>query len=223
MKKALVLFSGGQDSTTCLYWAKQEFDHVDALGFDYGQKHKVELQQASKIAEKAGVPFRVYDIKGLLTGGALINQEQDVAGQSHLDTQLPASFTAGRNILFLSIAGAYAKENGIDNLVTGVCQTDYSGYPDCRNNFVHAMRNALALGLDNDRLSIHTPLMWLTKAETWKLAADLGVVDIIIEDTHTDYNGDRSQKNEWGYGKLDNPASELRAAGYQEAKEKGWV
>ena len=221
--QAIVLLSGGQDSTTCLYWAIREFGRVEAVAFDYGQKHAVELQQAMTVANLAGVKLTILDVKGTLTGGALVNHEQDVSSASHLDENLPASFTAGRNILFLTIAGALAKEKGVDNLVTGICQTDYSGYPDCRNNFAKAMRNALALGLDSERLEIHTPLMWLTKAETWKLAGELGVVDIIVEHTHTDYNGDRTQRNDWGYGKLDNPASQIRKEGYEEAVANGWI
>lgn len=222
-ERAIVLLSGGQDSTTCLYWALKRFSDVTAIAFNYGQKHEVELKQAEKIATDAGVDLRLVDVRGLLTGGALINHEQDVSNASHLDDNLPASFTAGRNILFLTIAASWARELDISNIVTGVCQTDYSGYPDCRNNFITAMEKALSLGLDDTKLAIHTPLMWLDKAETWKMAADLGVLDVIINDTHTDYNGERGQLNEWGYGKLDNAASELRAKGYFEAKEKGWV
>jgi len=220
---ALVLFSGGQDSTTCLHWALSQFNHVIAIGFDYGQKHKVELEQAAKIADRASVPFKVFNVQGLLTGGALVNHEQDVSAESHLDEDLPASFTAGRNILFLTIAASFARENDIHHLVTGVCQTDYSGYPDCRNNFVQAMRTALALGLDDDRLEIWTPLMWLTKAETWRLAKELNCVDVVVELSHTDYNGNRDEKHDWGYGRLDNPASVIRAKGYEEAKAKGWI
>lgn len=219
---ALVLFSGGQDSTTCLFWAKEHFDSVRAVGFDYGQKHKVELQQAQTIAEKAEVPFTVLDIDGILEGSALTEHDKDVSAAHEKDESLPASFVPGRNALFLSLAASHAYNHDITDLVGGMCQTDYSGYPDCRRVFVDSMETSLSLALDVD-VRIHTPLMYLTKAETWKLASDLGVLEVVRRDSHTDYNGDRSQFNEWGYGKLDNPASKLRAEGYREAKEKGWL
>ena len=219
---ALVLFSGGQDSTTCLYWAKQHFAHVEAIGFDYGQKHRVELEQARLIAGMAEVPFTVFDISGTLHGSALTEHDQDVAGAHAINPALPASFVPGRNALFLTLAASHGYTRGIADLVGGMCQTDFSGYPDCRQDFVEAMQQALALALGAE-LRIHTPLMYLTKAETWKLAHELGVLDVVREHSHTDYNGDRTTFNEWGYGRLDNPASELRAKGYAEAKAKGWL
>jgi len=219
---ALVLFSGGQDSTTCLYWAKKQFKAVQALGFRYGQKHDVELRQAEIIAAKAQVSFRVLDITGMLQGSALTEHNKTITDQHELNENLPASFVPGRNAVFLTIAASYAYTNGISDLVGGMCQTDYSGYPDCRRVFIDALQTTMSLALDKD-LRIHTPLMYLTKAETWKLAHDLGVLDIVRELSHTDYNGDRTTYNEWGYGKLDNPASELRAKGYAEAKAKGWL
>lgn len=219
---ALVLFSGGQDSTTCLFWAKQQFDRVEAIGFDYGQKHSVELEQARLIAEKAEVPFTVYDITGTLSGSALTEHDKDVSAGHERAPELPSSFVPGRNALFLNLAAAHAYNRGIHDLVGGMCQTDYSGYPDCRRVFVDAMETSLSLAMDVD-FRIHTPLMYLTKAQTWRLASDLDVLDIVREMTHTDYNGDRSERHEWGYGKLDNPASILRAKGYEEAKAKGWL
>ena len=177
MEKAVVLFSGGQDSTTCLYWAKKNFYEVQAIGFSYGQRHVVELDQAQKIADFAQVRFDVISI------------------------------AAARNIF---------------NLVGGMCETDYSGYPDCRRNFIDSMETSLSLGIQQ-QIKIHTPLMLLNKAQTWKLAKDLDCLEVVREHSHTDYNGDRTTKNEWGYGKLDNPASVLRAKGYEEAKAKGWV
>ena len=194
---ALVLFSGGQDSTTCLFWALSRFVRVQALGFDYGQKHAVETEQARKIADAAGVPFEVIEMQGVLSGSALTEHEKDVSAQHERNEDLPASF-------------------------------DYSGYPDCRRVFIDSMQTSLSLAMDED-LRIHTPLMYLTKAETWKMAADLGtvagqdVLETVRVQSHTDYNGDRSELHEWGYGQLDNPASKLRAKGYREAKEKGWV
>jgi 7-cyano-7-deazaguanine synthase len=219
---ALVLFSGGQDSTTCLYWALNRYVRVEAIGFQYGQKHHVELEQAALIAKKAGVPFSVCDIRGTLGGSALTEHGKDISGTHERNAELPASFVPGRNALFLTLAASRAYNRGVQDLVGGMCQTDYSGYPDCRRVFIDAMETSLALAMAVD-FRIHTPLMYLTKAETWKLANELGVLDIVREMTHTDYNGDRSTLNEWGYGKLDNPASVLRARGYQEAKEKGWI
>lgn len=219
---ALVLFSGGQDSTTCLYWALRRFDRVEALAFDYGQKHACELQQARVIAELAETPLTVIDIRGVLRGSALTEHDKDVSAAHEKNAELPASFVPGRNALFLTLAASQAYNRGIADLVGGMCQTDYSGYPDCRRVFVDSQQTTLSLALGAD-LRIHTPLMYLTKAETWKLARDLGVLEIVREHSHTDYNGDRTTRNEWGYGKLDNPASVLRAEGYREAKEKGWV
>ncbi|HYF33181.1 MAG TPA: 7-cyano-7-deazaguanine synthase QueC [Chitinophagaceae bacterium] len=219
---ALVLFSGGQDSTTCLFWAKQHFRQVEALGFTYNQKHAVELRQASIIAEKAQVPFKVMDIKGMLQASALTEHGKDVSAQHELNAALPASFVPGRNAVFLSIAISHAYTLGISDVVGGMCETDYSGYPDCRRDFIDSMENSMSLALDK-QIKIHTPLMHLTKAETWKLAYDLGIFEIVRDLSHTDYNGDRSTYNEWGYGKLDNPASILRAKGYEEAKSKGWL
>ena len=229
---ALVLFSGGQDSTTCLFWAKHPdfggFARVEALGFRYGQKHAVELEQAQRIADLAGVPFTVLDLTGLLSGSALTEHDKDVSAPHERAPDLPASFVPGRNALFLAVAASVGYTRAITDLVGGMCQTDFSGYPDCRLDFVEAQQRALGLALDAD-LRIHTPLMHRTKAETWKLAADLGTVDgVDVLDTvrdlsHTDYNGDRSERHAWGYGRLDNPASILRAKGYEEAEAKGWV
>ena len=232
--RALVLFSGGQDSTTCLFWALAPaplgggFAHVEALAIDYGQRHEVELAQARAIAEAAGVPLHTASLRGVLGGSALVGTDGDVSGAHALAPDLPASFVPGRNALFLAAAASRAFLSETRDLVTGVCQTDYSGYPDCRLGFVRAQEEALALALDAP-LRIHTPLMHLTKAETWKLAADLGtvrgmdVLETVREMSHTDYNGDRTERHAWGYGRLDNPASVLRAKGYAEAEANGWV
>lgn len=222
MHSALVLFSGGQDSTTCLYWAKQQFANVQALGFKYNQKHEVELKQAAIIAQKAGVPFKVMNLEGMLQGSALTEHHKDVSAQHELNNELPASFVPGRNAVFLTVAISHAYTLGITDVVGGMCQTDYSGYPDCRRVFVDSLQTTMSLALEKD-VRIHTPLMYLTKAQTWKLAYELGILDVVRDLSHTDYNGDRSTYNEWGYGKLDNPASILRAKGYNEAKEKGWL
>jgi len=219
--KAIVLLSGGQDSTTCLYWAKERFSDIYAIGFDYGQMHVKELEQAKKISKDANVEYKVFDIKGLLTKSSL-TEKSDHNKESHINKDLPASFTAGRNILFLSIAGSYLAEVGANDIVTGVCQTDYSGYPDCRRTTINAIENSLSLGLGIGDVRIHTPLMYINKAETWKMANELGCVDVIINDTLTDYNGNMT-KNEWGYGVNNNPATDLRVKGYYEAKSNGWI
>lgn len=221
-KTALVLLSGGQDSVTCLFWAKQNFKNVEALGFNYGQKHLVELEQAKLIAEKAEIPLHIMNVAGMLQGSSLTEHDKDMNSPHESDAGLPSSFVPGRNALFLTTAASYAYTRGIFDLVGGMCQTDYSGYPDCRRVFVDSLQTTVSLALDKD-VRIHTPLMYLTKAETWKMAKDLGVLEIVRDYSHTDYNGDRSTYNEWGYGKLDNPASVLRAKGYEEAKQKGWV
>jgi 7-cyano-7-deazaguanine synthase len=221
MKKALVLLSGGQDSTTCLYWALKNFDEIEAVGFDYGQMHKQEIEQAKKIASDVGVKYKIFNIKELLAKSSL-TEHSNHNEKSYINKNLPASFTSGRNILFLSIAASYAAEKKINDIITGVCQTDYSGYPDCRKTTIDAMQNVLSLGYGNGDYRIHTPLMYLTKAETWKLAKDLDCLNVIIYDTLTDYNGDMKQ-NEWGKGNENNPASELRKKGFYEAKKNNWI
>jgi 7-cyano-7-deazaguanine synthase len=221
MKKAVVLLSGGQDSTTCLHWALKNFDKVDAIGFDYGQMHSIELQQAKKIASDVGVKYHIFNVKGLLAKSSL-TEHSNHNNNSYISNELPASFTAGRNLLFITIAASYCAENNINNIVTGVCQTDYSGYPDCRRTTIDAMQLAVSLGVGIGDIAIHTPLMYLTKAETWKLAREIGCIDVIIKDTITDYNGN-NKMNEWGMGDTDNPASVLRAKGYYEAKANEWI
>jgi 7-cyano-7-deazaguanine synthase len=219
--KAIVLLSGGQDSTTCLYWAKKNFKEVYAIGFNYGQMHNVELVKAAQIAELAGVSYKVLNVKGLLANSSL-TLNTDHNKKSYLNDSLPASFTSGRNLLFLTIAASIGAELGCNDIVTGVCQTDFSGYPDCRKVTMDSLQTTLSLGMGTGDYRIHTPLMYITKAETWKLAKELNCLDIIIDYTMTDYNGSLN-KNEWGFGDIDNPATELRAKGYYEAKEKGWL
>jgi 7-cyano-7-deazaguanine synthase len=219
--KAVILLSGGQDSTTCLYWAKKQFNKIYAIGFDYGQMHIKELEQAKKIALDAGVEYKIFNIKGLLAKSSL-TEKTNHNDKSHINLDLPASFTSGRNILFLSIAASYASDLGINDIVTGVCQTDYSGYPDCRRTSIDAMQNVLSLAYGNGDFRIHTPLMYVNKAETWKLAKDLGCLNVIINDTLTDYNGNQNM-NEWGMGVNNNPATELRVKGFYEAKKNNWI
>lgn len=203
--KAVILFSGGQDSTTCLYWAKKQFDEIYAIGFDYGQKHKNELDAAQKICDKENINFKIFNIEELLN----VNNETNLR------------LTEGRNNLFITIAGIYAKSLGITDLITGTCQMDFNDYPDCRRKFIDSIQLSLSLGIDTD-FRIHTPLMYLTKAQTWKMAKELDILDVIINKTRTDYNGS-NVFNEWGYGLNDNHATELRVQGFYEAKQNGWI
>jgi len=214
---ALVVFSGGQDSTTCLGWALKKFEKVHTISFGYGQNHSIELVQAEKIAAKTGVSFKNVDISFFagLVDSALTTKGADVTERHPRLKNLPASYVPNRNALFLTLAHAYAQLNNCDHLVTGVCETDFSGYPDCRKVFTDAMENALNLGSETE-LVIHTPLMYLNKAQTFKLAEDCGVLDIVLEDSHTCYNGDRSVRHPWGYGCGECPACVLRAKGYEE-------
>ncbi len=225
-QKAIVLLSGGQDSATCLFWALQHFAEVEAVGFDYGQRHLVELSLAGKIAALAGVEYKTFHLENLLFGSSLVDHMQPVGSPHQVNKELPSSFTAGRNLLFLTLAASYGYGIGVSDIITGICQTDYSGYPDCREEFRASAEKTISLALGT-QVTIHAPLMFKTKAETWKLAAELSdenfnVVEIVRTMTLTDYNGDLTG-NEWGFGKLDNPASVLRAKGYFEAKEKGWL
>ncbi|EKF9832933.1 7-cyano-7-deazaguanine synthase QueC [Vibrio cholerae] len=190
MKKAVVVFSGGQDSTTCLVQALKEFDEVYAITFDYGQRHKLEIEVAQQLAKQLGVTaHKVMDVS-LLNELAISSLTRDDIPVSHelQANGLPNSFVPGRNILFLTLAGIYAYQIGATTVITGVCETDFSGYPDCRDEFVQAMNQALAKGMDLP-LMIRTPLMWLNKAETWALADQLGALDLVRHQTLTCYNG----------------------------------
>lgn len=212
MSEALVLLSGGQDSTTCLYWALGKFNKVHALGFKYGQRHAIELERAAEIAAKVGVCFEVLDVSFLsqMSGSALTDPTLAIASTNGA---LPASFVPGRNLLFLTLAGIYAAKKGIRDLVTGVCQTDYSGYPDCRRPFVDAAESALGLAMLGHAgpFTIHTPLMHLTKAQTVKLARSMpGCWDALAHSV-TCYNG-----NQCGTC----PSCVLRIKGFAEAGEK---
>lgn len=186
---ALVVFSGGQDSTTCLYWAKQNFDKVVALTFVYGQKHALEVQQAQKIAEQANVEFHLMDVSfiGTLGRNSLTDQSMEMDKEKP-EGGLPNTFVPGRNLFFLSIAAVFARERSIRHLVTGTSQTDFSGYPDCRDAFIKSLNVTLNLAMDEE-FCIHTPLMWLDKCETWALADKLGVLSLVRDQTLTCYNG----------------------------------
>lgn len=187
---ALVVFSGGQDSTTCLFWAKRHFRRVVALTFRYGQKHEAEVDIARQIAQEAGVEWGEMDvsfISRLSTGCSLTDTSLEIESEKPEGT-FPTTFVPGRNLFFLSIAAVRARELGIQNLVTGVSQTDFSGYPDCRDNFIKSLNVTLNLAMD-EQFVIHTPLMWIDKAETWALSDELDVFDLVRQRTLTCYNG----------------------------------
>ena len=186
---ALVVFSGGQDSTTCLFWAKKRFRKVYALSFLYGQKHEKEVELARVIAEKAEVDFHVMDVSfvGRLGKNSLTDLSVKMDEEKPADS-CPNTFVPGRNLFFLSIAAVYARELGVSHLVTGVSQTDFSGYPDCRDSFIKSLNVTLNLAMD-EQFVIHTPLMWIDKAQTWALADELGVLDLVRNETLTCYNG----------------------------------
>ncbi|MEA5127110.1 MAG: 7-cyano-7-deazaguanine synthase QueC [Proteiniphilum sp.] len=207
---ALVLFSGGQDSTTCLYWAKQQFRSVYALCFTYGQRHSQEVENARRIAEMAGTPFQILDASIIsrlapnsLTNFSIEMDEEQPAGS------YPNTFVPGRNLLFLTFAATIAYAKGIKHLVTGVSEADYSGYPDCRDTFIHSANATLNLAMDK-QFVIHTPLMWRNKKEVWRLADELGVFNIVKNETLTCYNGILAE----GCGHC--PACKLRNKGLQD-------
>jgi len=223
---ALVVFSGGQDSATCLAWALSRFERVETIGFDYGQRHAVELACRAEVLARLRALRPDWAAK--LGGDALLSMDvfrqlgetaltHDVAISMN-DNGLPSTFVPGRNLVFLTLAGAQAYRRGIKRIVTGVCETDFSGYPDCRDDTMKALQVALNLGMQT-RLVIDTPLMWRTKAQTWGLAFALGgqkLVDLILEHTHTCYQGERGERHPWGYGCGACPACELRAKGFAE-------
>ncbi|WP_138860074.1 7-cyano-7-deazaguanine synthase QueC [Exiguobacterium mexicanum] len=184
-EKALVVFSGGQDSTTCLFWAKQQFSHVEAVTFAYGQRHDAEIEVAKEIAAELDVPHHILDLSllGQLTSNALTRHDLDID-----NADVPNTFVDGRNHLFLSFAAVMAKQLGMHHIVTGVCETDFSGYPDCRDQFVKSLNVTLSLAMDYPFV-IDTPLMWLDKKQTWELADRLGAFDYVKERTLTCYNG----------------------------------
>ncbi len=188
-EKALIVFSGGQDSTTCLFWAKRQFKEVVALSFIYGQKHQQEVELARQIASDANVEFHVMDVSFIASlGRNSLTDTTMVMDAEKPDSRLPNTFVPGRNLFFLSIAAVFARENDINHLVTGVSQTDFSGYPDCRDEFIKSLNVTLNLAMEHPFV-IHTPLMWIDKAQTWALADQLGVLDIIRNQTLTCYNG----------------------------------
>ncbi|MBT7641586.1 MAG: 7-cyano-7-deazaguanine synthase QueC [Rhodobiaceae bacterium] len=224
---ALVLFSGGQDSTACLAYALDNFAHVETLGFDYGQTHRIELdcrarlrQEIAKISDwgpRLGEDHTLaLPALAEIGGTALIASGSDSHDMKKTKNNLPATFVPGRNLLFLTYAAALAYRRGLNVLVGGMCETDYSGYPDCRRDTLDALEASLNLGMET-HITIDTPLMHIDKAETWEMAAQLGgeaLVELTLEHSHTCYRGQREHRHDWGYGCNDCPACELRAAGY---------
>ena len=222
---ALVLFSGGQDSATCLAWALNTFDRVETVGFDYGQRHAIEMDTRKTVLDRFREIYplaelrlgedHVCDLKGFgaVAESALTRETAIVM----TERGLPSSFVPGRNLAFFVYAAALADRRGIDHLVGGMCETDYSGYPDCRNDTLQSMQQVLRLGVERP-YTIHTPLMYLDKAQTWAMARELGgdsLVELILEDTHTCYNGVRADRHAWGYGCGDCPACQLRKTGFE--------
>ncbi|MEJ6005968.1 7-cyano-7-deazaguanine synthase QueC [Paucibacter sp. AS339] len=229
-RKALVLFSGGQDSTACLAWALERYAEVETLGFDYGQRHRIELDCRQTVRAELCARFPAWAAKlgedhvldlnllGQISSTAL-TENRAIEMQAN---GLPNTFVPGRNLLFLTFAATLAYRRGASVLVGGMCETDFSGYPDCRDNTLKALQVALSLGLDSP-MTLETPLMFITKAQTWALTAQLGgaaLNDLIIEHTHTCYLGERSLRHAWGYGCGTCPACELRARGYLEFEQQ---
>ncbi len=222
---ALVLFSGGQDSTTCLAWALARFGRVETIGFDYGQRHRIELECRTRVVERLRREFpqwreklgadHVIDlgVLGQISDTALTRDSVITFAASGL----PNTFVPGRNLLFFTFAAAVGYRRGLRHLVGGMCETDYSGYPDCRDDTLKALQATLSLGMEH-RFIIHTPLMWRDKAATWRLAEALGneaLVEMIREETHSCYHGERTQRHDWGYGCGSCPACELRRRGWE--------
>jgi 7-cyano-7-deazaguanine synthase len=226
--RALVLFSGGQDSTTCLAWALDKFEQVETIGFDYRQRHSVELECRQTIRDELARHFPKWSARlgedhridlgvlGTISDTALT---RDVEIKM-LENKLPSTFVPGRNILFLTVAACVAYRRDIKHIIGGMCETDFSGYPDCRDDTIKCLQSALNLGMES-RFVLHTPLMWIDKAQTWALANELGrdsLVNLIIEHTHTCYQGDRVHRHDWGFGCGVCPACQLRADGFKRYK-----
>ena len=229
-RSALVLFSGGQDSTTCLAWALTNFDRVETIGFNYGQRHQVEMTCRTSVLNSIRQSFPNWsaklgedhvldlDILGKISDTSL-TQEKEI---SFAQSGLPNTFVPGRNILFFTFAATIAYRRSLKHLVGGMCETDYSGYPDCRDNTLKSLQVSLALGMDMP-IVIDTPLMWLDKCATWAFAQELGgdqLMSILVRDTHTCYMGDRTKLHAWGYGCNKCPACELRRTGFERFREK---
>jgi 7-cyano-7-deazaguanine synthase len=223
VEAALVLFSGGQDSTVCVAWALERFARVETVGFDYGQRHRVELEARQRVRARLAAMSQWGSGLGndhMVQAGALAALSESALTRDTAiamsESGLPNTFVPGRNLVFFALAGALAYRRGIRHLVAGMCETDYSGYPDCRDDTIKAMQLALNLGMER-RFVIHTPLMWIDKAATFALAQQIGgeeLLDILVNETHSCYLGDRSDRHEWGYGCGECPACRLRADGF---------
>jgi len=216
-RSVLVVLSGGQDSATCLYWAKKQFaGPIHAITFDYGQRHRVELECATKLAADAGAIHTIVPVNSLsaLSSNALTHEGVSTAGNTGMNG-LPSTFVPGRNALFLTLAAAYAVPKGIQDLVIGACQMDAAGYPDCRDGFIKSMQHALSMAMESP-VHIHTPLMYLTKDQTFRLAEKLGVLEKVVTGTHTCYEGNHTDLHSWGYGCGKCPACELRRKGFED-------
>jgi 7-cyano-7-deazaguanine synthase len=222
---ALILLSGGQDSATCLAWALERFEGVETIGFDYGQRHRVELECRSRIRDGMSMLNRSWASRlgeDHMVALASLGEVSDTALTRETEIRmseegLPNTFVPGRNLMFFTLAAAVAFRRGLRHLVGGMCETDFSGYPDCRDDTIKALQVALNLGM-NRRFVLHTPLMWLDKAAAWRMTADLGgpdLIELILEHTHTCYKGIRDMRHEWGYGCTECPACKLRAEGYR--------
>ena len=227
---ALVLFSGGQDSTVCLAWALERFARVETVGFNYGQRHAIELDMRPRLRERLAAlkpewnarlgedhVVRLDALSAISDTALTRDVEIEIA-----ESGLPTTFVPGRNLIFFCFAGAVAYRRSARHLVGGMCETDYSGYPDCRDDTIKAMQVALTLGLDR-RVTLHTPLMWIDKADTFALAWEMGgqpLLDVIIEDSHSCYMGDRTHFHDWGYGCGTCPACQLRARGFAKFKDR---
>jgi len=232
METALILFSGGQDSTTCLAWALERFARVETIGFNYGQRHAVELDMRPRLRERLAVlraewSGRLGEDHVIALDALAAISETALTRDMKIEIaegSLPTTFVPGRNLVFLTFAGAVAYRRDARHLVAGMCETDYSGYPDCRDDTMKAMQLALTLGMDR-RFVVHTPLMWIDKAGTFAMAEEIGgqpLLDLVIEATHSCYRGDRSHRHAWGYGCGECPACRLRADGFAKfMKEKG--
>ncbi|HEX8883178.1 MAG TPA: 7-cyano-7-deazaguanine synthase QueC [Noviherbaspirillum sp.] len=229
-KGALVLFSGGQDSTTCAAWALARYERVETIGFDYGQRHAVELAVRPAVLQSLRAMSPEWNARlgedHMLDLG-LLGRISDTSLTKHVaiamqENGLPNTFVPGRNLLFMMVAATLAYRRGLDVLVGGMCETDYSGYPDCRNDTMQSLQTTLNLGMATD-LRIETPLMWIDKAQTWELARELGgeaLVEMVRTETHTCYLGERGELHDWGYGCGVCPACELRAKGYRAFRGK---
>jgi 7-cyano-7-deazaguanine synthase len=224
-QRALVLFSGGQDSTVCLAWALARYAHVETIGFDYGQRHRIELDARKNVIASLRKQFPQWLAKlgdDHLIDLAVLGQLSDTALTRNAEIKLqanglPNTFVPGRNLLFFQFAAALAYRRELSVIVGGMCETDFSGYPDCRDDTIKALQVAVSLGM-GQRFTFETPLMWIDKAETWQLAQTLGgdaLTDIVVNDTHTCYHGVRDEKHAWGYGCGECPACDLRKKGYE--------